>query len=168
MRPGGGRAKGNGFEREVARDIVATFRNQGITKEDCYRTPMSGGHRFARREDPGDLVVSPKLRELFPYVVECKRDRRFQLWHLLALERTWQKSWIEASFLDQTLREAEGTNRPPLLVVRKDREAAIAITTTTPLLPTTSSQLVFVYGGHIWLGTLWSVFLHTFAREKTQ
>jgi hypothetical protein len=72
--PFNARAKGSGFERQVAKFVLTTFNQYGyhFTKKDCYRTPLSGGHRFAREADPGDLVLSPELRRLFPFCVEAK------------------------------------------------------------------------------------------------
>ena len=70
--PVNGRQKGSAFERQVANMIVTTFLDKGITQKDCYRSPLSGGHVFASKESPSDLVISPKLFRYFPYPVECK------------------------------------------------------------------------------------------------
>lgn len=86
MKAGGGRNKGSAFERKVAKLIIATFANKGINKEDCYRTPGSGGHRFASKTDPGDLVLSPALRELFNFSVECKHYAKLD-WGVLLSNR---------------------------------------------------------------------------------
>jgi hypothetical protein len=45
----------------------------------CYRTPQSGGHKFAGESD---LVVSEELRKIFPFVVECKHRNEFRTSHL--------------------------------------------------------------------------------------
>lgn len=76
MKKGGGRLKGNAFERLVASKIVEAFAEFGITKEDVFRTPSSGGHRYAKKSDPGDLVLSRKLEDLFRFSVECKHERQ--------------------------------------------------------------------------------------------
>ena len=82
MRQGGGRAKGSAFERQVAKDVIQAFAKYGITVKDAYRTPLSGGHFAASRTDPGDLVISPKLAEYFPFSVECKSCAKLD-WALL-------------------------------------------------------------------------------------
>lgn len=119
MRPGGGRAKGSAFEREVAKMIVATFASKGITKEDCYRTPLSGGHVYASKKDPGDLQISAALAKLFPYSVECKSYRSLP-WEKLVRRTTsiFDKWW------EQALRAAEGTKRLPILVFKQNGSPA--------------------------------------------
>jgi hypothetical protein len=77
-----GRRKGSAFERKVAGMVVAAFAPFGVTSKDCYRTPLSGGHVHANQTDPGDLVLSPRLREYFCYSVECKSYRQLD-WHKL-------------------------------------------------------------------------------------
>ena len=79
MNKGGGRIKGSHFELETAKAIVKAFNDLGITAKDCYRTPGSGGPRFAKKTDPGDLVLSPKQREYFPFAIECKFYREISL-----------------------------------------------------------------------------------------
>lgn len=135
MRPGGGKSKGSGFEREVAKKIVKAFSKFGIKETDCYRTPLSGGHRVASKADPGDLVISPELRELFPFTVECKRVEAFSLVHLLvpSAVREKKKSWLENKFLDQAVRETLPKTRP-LLVVRRNNEEPLALFESVPML----------------------------------
>jgi hypothetical protein len=117
MRPGGGRAKGASFERKVAKIIVAAFKHQGITGKHCYRTPLSGGHRYASKKDPGDLVISPVLKKIFPYSVECKSYARLE-WAKLLLTPKAAKGHF-TKWWKQTVRAA-GLMGRPILVFRQN------------------------------------------------
>lgn len=115
MKAGGGREKGNGFERKIAKVIWQAFTKFKITSEDCYRTPASGGHRFAKKVDPGDLTLSPRLRTLFPFSVECKFYQSLD-WGAMLTDRdgTFGKWWdqCKAACTDDT---------HPLLVFKENR-----------------------------------------------
>lgn len=122
MRKGGGRNKGSAFEREVAAAIIDTFACVGVCKEDCYRTPGSGGHRFAKKEDPGDLVISGRLRKHWPFAVECKHYAKISL-DLLMVPHIKQGMlynwWVQA--------RASAGKHVPLLVFRQNRQQAYAM-----------------------------------------
>src|SRR6202795_408558 len=119
MKAGGGRNKGNGFEREVSRLIVATFESHGVTKDDCYRTPGFGGHLRASKTDPGDLVISKALRRYFNFSVECKFYKTLD-WHRL-MSREEHKGHFSV-WWEQCVRSAKAVKgRPvPLLVFKKN------------------------------------------------
>jgi hypothetical protein len=70
-----GRTKGSAYEREIARQIVEAFAPWGITAEHCFRTPLSGGHKFACKTDPGDLQIHADLLQFFWFSTECKFHR---------------------------------------------------------------------------------------------
>lgn len=159
MRAGGGRQKGSSFERQVAKLVVEAFRPFGIKREDCYRTPMSGGHRFARKEDPGDLVISPKLARLFPFVVECKRNERMELFHFLIPDADHLKAWVEHQWLDQADDQSTVTNREPLLVFRTNRTPVLCAYQPSIKLPRLMYALEFRYKGEQWKVTLFDTFL---------
>ncbi len=124
MKPGGGRQKGSSFERKVAKLIVATFAQYGITKEDCYRTPGSGGHRFASKKDPGDLVLSPALKKLFPYSVECKHYKELD-WTMLL--RPDQRRGHFGTWWRQACKAAQATDTVPLLIFKANRSDIFAM-----------------------------------------
>lgn len=119
------REKGSRFERKVAKLVVTALASKGIVLEDCYRTPNSGGHMRASKHDPGDLVVSPRLRRYFPFSVECKCYKSLD-WHKLfekdSKRNHWAKWWkqacVAASF-DSAL--------TPLLVFKENRGSAFAM-----------------------------------------
>ena len=120
MKAGGGRLKGNAFERTVAKMIVAAFEDAGITLDDCYRTPGSGGHPKASKTDPADLVISRKLRKYFNFSVECKFYKDLD-WHRLMT--TYKNKGHFSVWWDQCVRSATAAkgNSVPLLVFRKNR-----------------------------------------------
>lgn len=121
MKKGGGRNKGNGFEREIAAMLVETFSSFGVKKKHCYRTPGSGGHRQARNTDPGDLVIHSKLRKLFPYCVECKSYKDINLFDLYTPFKKHKKSSKFKQWLKQACTAAKRTHQLPLLVFKKNR-----------------------------------------------
>jgi hypothetical protein len=116
VKPGGGRQKGAMFERHIAKRIVDAFTEFGVTKVDCYRTPSSGGHRYAKEADPGDLVISERLRGVFPFHVECKHHRDVDLWTLLVSPP--KKSWKFFHWLRQAIEATTSDNLHPMVVFK--------------------------------------------------
>lgn len=123
MRNGGGRSKGAGFENEIAKAIRAIAVDYGFGDDCCYRTPLSGGHRFAKKTDPGDLVMSPELQKFFPFHIECKKQEIFTLMHFITTKETRQSSWSEFAWLDQAVSAVNAAvpRRPPMVVMTKNR-----------------------------------------------
>src|ERR1700733_13147777 len=110
-----GRRKGSAFERKVAGLIVEAFSGYGITAKDCYRTPLSGGHIHANKTDPGDLVLSARLRAFFCYSTECKSYKKLD-WHKLLsspVSGEWVNWWQQAC---RAAGNVSGWHTPPLLV----------------------------------------------------
>ncbi len=114
-----------GFERDVAKAVVKTFADHGITNKDCFRTPQSGGHLYARQTDPGDLVISSKLRKLFPCHVECKAWASIRMDQFLVPVSQWKKSWNCRKWLAQ-MDEAAVDGLIPLLVFKENNGATLA------------------------------------------
>jgi hypothetical protein len=123
MKKGGGRQKGSKFERDCAKAIIDTFACKGITAEDCYRTPGSGGHRFAKKTDPGDLVCSRRLAKLWPYAVECKFYAKVELRWLM---QSNVKEGLFSSWWAQAV-AATPKDRRALLVFRQNRDEPYAM-----------------------------------------
>src|ERR1035437_5079672 len=63
--------KGNAFELLCAHKIVDAA-GTPFEKKDCYRTPQSGGHRFA---GANDLQISDHLLAIFPFGGEMSTAR---------------------------------------------------------------------------------------------
>lgn len=145
-----GRPKGNKFENIVAKLIVSAFAQHGITGKDCYRTPSSGGHRFAKKQDPGDLVLSPKMEELFPFEVEAKFYKEINLWPLWAGQKKWGKSWDFKKWLEQVCRECP-RHRHPLLVFKQNFSFPLcALPEVLPVTAHIGKKMNFVYNGKKW------------------
>ena len=115
------RSKGSGFERQIAKAVVAVyaaeFPKKNFDKTDCWRTPLSGGHHAISKHDPGDLQYSPRLKKLFPWSVECKSYRRLH-WHRLMTKKKnkghWNKWW------SQCVKAAGKLGMSPLLIVKEN------------------------------------------------
>lgn len=121
MKKGGGRSKGSSFERQVAKMVVTAFADFGVKKRDCYRTPLSGGHIHAKHLDPGDLVISKKLKKFFPFHVECKFYRRVELWPLWLPIDKHKPAWKFKKWLDQTLKACGPSKRHyPMLIWKEN------------------------------------------------
>jgi hypothetical protein len=126
IKPGGGRPKGNSFERLVASMVVRSFSKLGITSKHCYRTPGSGGHRFASKTDPGDLVIRKKLLKHFPFSVECKWYKEIVIYAFLYPPKDWLNKWHFRSWLNQAIRDAKKQKRNPLLVFKGNNTPVFA------------------------------------------
>lgn len=150
MKKGGGRRKGNANENHLAKEIVAAFEEFGITREDCYRTPSSGGHRFAKKEDPGDLVTSKKLRKLFPFSVEAKHYKDVDLFPFFDSAKNWKKSWKVLAWLKQTVAATKGKLHPMLVFRMNGEQSLCAIPGLYPLVAALKPILKFMYDGEEW------------------
>ena len=172
MKAGGGRNKGNTFERAVAKTIVMAFSRFGITNKDCYRTPSSGGHKYAKKEDPGDLVISPKLRKLFPFHVECKHYKRVELFPLWMLgSNAYKKSWKFKLWMEQATRACGYVKKKPgalspMVVFKANGNSPIMC-----LLPEKSMRsfpavrLRFIHLGEVWYATRFDALLKVLVRS---
>lgn len=96
--------KGHGFERLVAKMVANAL---GVSAKDCHRTPLSGGYHVK-----GDIVVDHTLRKRFPYTVECKHSKSWNIGHLLPVSATM------ARWLAQAQEQAKVEEQTPLLVLR--------------------------------------------------
>jgi len=123
MKRGGGKRKGSAFERTIA--IV--FREKfNLDAKHCYRTPLSGGHFAARRNDPGDLVFSPAFQNSLPIpiCVECKNQKDWKIgrfWENLKAKR----SWPETQALKQAIEAAGTTHCAPVLIFKYHQDKEI-------------------------------------------
>lgn len=87
MRKAGGREKGFEFERLVSGLFDKWF---NVPSKTFWRTPMSGGW-----EEPGD--IAPRLHKgksiVFPFVVECKFYKKFDLLEIFTSKKPLIKLW---------------------------------------------------------------------------
>ena len=72
---------------------------------------MSGADKYF---DQGDLIVSERLRKLFPFCVECKHRKNFRLEHVFMGVKDFLD--YHRQVLDACVRE--GNSRTPMVVIR--------------------------------------------------
>ena len=114
------RAKGNTFERNVARKLNERF----DTNEFC-RTPGSGAfattHKLPQHlKVHGDLITP----ENFKFVIEAKRG------YDIKFEDMWKPKSDLYKFIDQAERDGKAASKPWLLIYKKDRQKEVIITET--------------------------------------
>lgn len=119
MRAGGSKAKGASFERDVAKVIVRAFKHKKIEKKHCFRTPMSGGHLYAKDKHPSDLVIRKRLLRYLPVTIECKHYRSINYMGLIGpVASGGIFSWIR-----QVLAANKKTpDRLPMVVMKQNRD----------------------------------------------
>lgn len=172
MKPGGGRSKGNGFENEIAKMIVAAFSCFNVDAKDCYRTPSSGGHRYAKHEDPGDLVISKKLRTVFPCHVECKFYKNIDLHPFFIGEKKWGKSWIVKAWLKQVTESCTNEELWPLLVFKANQKQVLCAFPRAIPGPAWGLKITpvlhFRYQGQLWDVVKFSRLLREMVKHKQE
>ena len=161
MKPGGGRLKGASFERAVAKVIVKALSKFGITKADCYRTPLSGGHRYAKKEDPGDLVISRRLRQYFSHTVECKDYKKSVLSHFFYLK----PSLRECKWLEQAI--SQETQKLDMLLVFK-HDHTMFCCRRLMRIPKSKPSLCFVFKGGSYVVELFKDYLQALVTVQTR
>jgi hypothetical protein len=120
MKPGMGHNKGAAFERQIAKMIVHAFREHGIKQRECWRSTLSGGHAMSC----GDLYLSDRLAELFPWAIECKYYRKIDWQNFLFPVKYRKKSWKEWQWIkqaDDAVAAKPELGLHPLLVLKENR-----------------------------------------------
>jgi hypothetical protein len=164
MKPGGGRSKGNSFENQVAKLVRAAF---GLPDDACYRTPLSGGHRFAKNEDPGDLVLSKKALKVFPFSVECKCYKKVDLHPLWLPQKKWGKSWEVKSWLKQSVFAcAKKLGVQPIVVFKQNKGPVLAILPSEAMPSIPKRWMEFRYMKHRWCVTNFNDLLKSLASKE--
>jgi hypothetical protein len=112
---------------------------------------MSGADKYF---DQGDLIVSPKLREPFPFCVECKHRKIFRLESLF----TPSKEFLDYHRQVLSACEREGNCRIPMVVVRGQRGSILASVPAWVIvgrygLPKNSTAINYPALGSRWLMT---------------
>lgn len=115
MRPGGGRDKGNGFERKVAKILTDAW---GVK---FVRTPNSGAfHRLA----PSDIIPEDKKHwDSFKFHLECKCREGWNLSQLLTSSNCAITQWYDEEEKKQV--ESRGDKfyeKQLLLIFSKNRD----------------------------------------------
>lgn len=170
MRSGGGKAKGSAFERKVASMIIKATKDTGFhfEKEDCYRTPMSGGHIYAKQEEPSDLVLSKRLRKVIPIAVECKFRKTINMYHFTVPFEQHEKSWEEKNAIDQVLRATKKSSYYPVVILKNNREPIVLVMRLADLkflFPRCKIGFKFSYNEDTWCALEFEAFLKAFRKH---
>lgn len=160
-----GRTKGNGFERQVAKMVVTAFACFGVKTKECYRTPLSGGHLHASQYDPGDLVISKRLRKYFPFKVECKFYRNIRLWPLFTNVDKQKKGWKFKPWLAQTCKGGNGKLHPMLVFKENNGPVICMIPQIMPIITQIDNRFRTKYNGETWYAMLFKDVLRELVRE---
>ena len=127
-------AKGGNFEREVAK-LLSLWWTDGKREDVFYRSQASGGRFTSRRKtgkdtalQGGDITASDPIGE--PLVKEWsielktgygkKTDTGINRWDCLDFLDSRQKSPVLEKMWEQCSRDAELTNREPILIFRRN------------------------------------------------
>lgn len=150
MRRGGGKSKGSGFERSLAKQIVAAFRKFGIVQRDCWRSVLSGGHMISA----GDLVMSERLEKLFPFAVEAKFRKKI-LWSNFLQCKSEEASWL----LQAKQGAAKRDGLIALLVVKANHTQILALRCCGSSQYGKLCPSLVDADGDVWTVSTWTQFL---------
>lgn len=146
-----GRIKGKTFERKVANLLHKTIAPFGFTKQDCHRTPNSGGHLL---EDRGDIVFSPALRKHVGLTFECKHTKNWSPGAMFT-RRKQERDWM-----NQVLRASKLNGQEPVLIMSGNNTGIYAATyrdTLGGLLPEAFRQCVYPVLAFPGMGGTWAM-----------
>jgi hypothetical protein len=133
LKSGGGKRKGNKFERLVAGLFDAWFEEP---KHTFWRSVNSGGVW-----EPGDIV--PRKKMWYPFVTECKSYKNVDLLELFSdIKKKLILVWWEQALRDQKKAIDLGANPQqtvPLLVFRRNRSTQVYVAFAHEDLPTPAS-----------------------------
>lgn len=127
MRPGGGKSKGNQFERDVCVQL-SLWLTEGQSKDCLWRSAISGGRSTVARKK-GELVrqmgdicaVSPEGHKLTDaFYIECKNYRDLNFLGLLNGKGKLVEFWTD------TMRLATMHQKLPMLIAKQNRVLPVA------------------------------------------
>lgn len=143
MRPGGGKGKGSGFEREVCAKL-SLWISKGKNKDIFWRSAMSGGratiHHSAGQpiRQYGDIcAVAPEGHPFIQdWYIECKHLRNLAIASfLLKNEGPLSQFWYKAK------QQALNYGTEPMIIAKQNHGPIIVITHIGRLERYTASQL---------------------------
>jgi len=144
------KAKGSEFERRIANMIRDEL---GLSRDEAFRTPMSGAH-FALGTGV-DIQLSGKALERFPFAVECKHVRT---WTPSAMLQTPLRRQ-EEMWLRQVVQGASSTGLMPVLIMSGHRTDIWAATYDDGRLAVRAPRVHFLFDGRSWIMVLFREFL---------
>ncbi len=139
MKRGGGKSKGNSFEREYAKKI-SLFLTGGQRTDACWRTSNSGGRATVNKSDThcGDLCATrPEAEKFFStFSLELKNYKAIDFLHFNKEKFILYDWWKQAS--DDALR----SNRHPLIIFRINRKGDFLCTSDDVLSDLTNKDIL--------------------------
>lgn len=130
MKPGGGKAKGSAFERDICRRLSLWVSN-GQHVDLFWRSAMSGGRATVQRKkgvsirQSGDITaVAPEGHALTDrFYIECKSYRALQIDRFIFLgQGTLGRFWKE------TAKQARQYGRKPMLIFKQNGFPVLVLT----------------------------------------
>ena len=119
MKPGGGKAKGSAYEREIAKKI-SLFLTEGKNPDTVWRSSNSGGKATVTKSmiGCGDLQsISEESKKFFSiFSLELKNYKELNLLDFQKENFILNKWWEQAST------DAKRANKIPLLIIRISRK----------------------------------------------
>jgi len=126
-----GKNKGSSYERAIAKKL-SLWLSKGKMDSVFWRTSNSGGRytiRFKQgketKNQDGDITSIHPAYDWFSnfYSIECKAYRDINLWSLL----TDLKGSNIKTFWQQTINQANDSNKNPLLFVKQNRKTELVV-----------------------------------------
>lgn len=116
MKAGGSKAKGNAFERSIAKQLAVYFYND---PDALVRNFNSGGLATMRKGaglTPGDITQVKYLDKPLQFSIECKFHKKFNINDLLIgnTKSTLYKAWVQCA------RDAKTLDKIPMLVFKQN------------------------------------------------
>ena len=129
MRKGGGKQKGNSFERDCCKKLSRWITN-GKREDVLWRSAMSGGRATIARKSGKDVrqagdicLVSPEGHSLTDrFFIECKFYSDLQIDSFLL-----QYKGNLARFWTHCVKQAKQHNRSPMLIAKQNHKPALLI-----------------------------------------
>ena len=106
MTPQSAKAKGRKFQQKVRDKIITAFR---LNAEDVRSTSMGAGGE--------DIQLSPYARQLFPYSVECKKNKSFAIY----------KQYEQAQANCPSVPSPTGETVEPILFIEGDHKKPLVV-----------------------------------------
>lgn len=139
MKPGGGKSKGGGFERDVGAKLSLWI--SGGQRKDLICRTVGSGAQFTTSKyskgNPGDLMA--QHAQAFPlfnkWVIECK------FWKSLDMIRFLSKEGELYNALNKVYNEAQSSNKRWMLIAKQNHKKEMIFMPSTLLFPKVNSGI---------------------------
>ena len=114
------KAKGDEFEREIAKALTKKFEQDLEEGGEFRRAPMSGGWSKRLKHTFGDLITP----EWFCFLISCKNIGKLDITSVFATKeplKVLEKWW------DDAVKMAQGASKEPLLIIKIKQKGVVAV-----------------------------------------